>query len=103
MIYKSHYIIRRLPPLGGSLLNNKEITFCKTMVILHLLPYNITYGKVTIVNRDPYQRNGVEFIIKPYLRFKGKIGEQSTMLIKDPTGNVLEFKSFKDDTMIFNN
>ena len=49
------------------------------------------------------QRNGVEFIIKPYLRFKGKIGEQSTMFIKDPTGNVLEFKSFKDDTMIFNN
>ena len=39
------------------------------------------------------QRNGVEFIIKPYLRFKGKIGEQSTMFIKDPTGNVLEFKS----------
>ena len=46
------------------------------------------------------QRNGVEFIIKPYLRFKGKIGEQSTMFIKDPTGNVLEFKSFKDGVVV---
>jgi len=44
---------------------------------------------------------GAEFIIKPYTRFKGKKGEQSTLFIKDPSKNCLEFKSFKSDEMIF--
>ena len=43
----------------------------------------------------------VEFIIEPYIRFKGKIGEQATMFFLDPDKNALEFKAFKDDSMIF--
>ena len=43
----------------------------------------------------------VEFIIKPCTRFKGEKGEQSTLFIKDPSENCLEFKSFKNDGMIF--
>ena len=46
---------------------------------------------------------GVEFIIEPYIRFKGEIGEQATMFFLDPSGNALEFKSFKDPEMIFKN
>ena len=49
------------------------------------------------------KNNNIEFIIKPYTRFKGKTGEQSTMFIKDPSGNALEFKAFKNDGMIFEN
>ena len=45
----------------------------------------------------------IEFIIKPNIRFKDQKGEQSTFFIKDPSGNVLEFKSFKNDDMIFDN
>ena len=37
-----------------------------------------------------------EFIIEPYTRFEGKTGEQRTMFFKDPSGNALEFKAFKD-------
>ncbi len=44
---------------------------------------------------------GVKFIIEPRTRFKGKAGEQSTLFIKDPSGNILEFKSFQNDTNIF--
>ena len=36
---------------------------------------------------------GIEFIIKPHLRFEGQPGEQWTMFFKDPSGNNLEFKS----------
>ena len=43
----------------------------------------------------------VEFIISPTIRFKGQIGEQATMFINDPSGNALEFKSFKDPSQIF--
>ena len=47
--------------------------------------------------------NKIQFIIKPNTRFKGEKGEQSTFFISDPSGNVLEFKSFKNDNMIFEN
>jgi len=46
-------------------------------------------------------RNKVEFIIKPYVRFKGERGEQKTMFFKDPSGNALEFKSFKNINQLF--
>ncbi|MBT8255365.1 MAG: glyoxalase, partial [Bacteroidia bacterium] len=43
----------------------------------------------------------VEFIIEPYVRFEGKIGEQATMFFQDPSGNALEFKAFKDISQLF--
>ena len=42
------------------------------------------------------QRRGVDFLVKPSIRFKGQAGEQSTMFLFDPSGNALEFKSFRD-------
>ena len=42
-----------------------------------------------------------EFIIDPYIRFKGEVGEQATMFFLDPSGNALEFKSFKEPSQIF--
>ena len=44
---------------------------------------------------------GIKFIIEPYKRFEGEVGEQATMFFKDPSGNALEFKSFKDLDQIF--
>ncbi|SFJ97444.1 VOC family protein [Methylocapsa palsarum] len=44
---------------------------------------------------------GVEFIIEPYLRFKGQPGEQATMFFLDPAGNALEFKAFADRSLLF--
>jgi extradiol dioxygenase family protein len=38
----------------------------------------------------------VEFVVEPYIRFQGQPGEQATMFFLDPSGNALEFKSFKD-------
>ncbi|MCB0448258.1 MAG: VOC family protein [Gelidibacter sp.] len=43
----------------------------------------------------------VQFIIEPYIRFEGLVGEQATMFFKDPSGNALEFKSFKDLNQLF--
>ena len=43
----------------------------------------------------------VKFVIEPYIRFKGQAGEQATMFFKDPSGNALEFKAFKDQSRIF--
>ena len=37
-----------------------------------------------------------DFIIEPYIRFEGEVGEQGTMFFADPSGNMLEFKGFVD-------
>ncbi|MGE8385060.1 MAG: VOC family protein, partial [Pseudomonas putida] len=44
---------------------------------------------------------GTQFVIEPYIRFKGQVGEQATMFLFDPCGNALEFKAFKDMGQIF--
>ena len=46
-------------------------------------------------------KNGIEFIIEPTIRFKGKPGEQATLFFKDPEGNALEFKAFRDIGQLF--
>ena len=43
----------------------------------------------------------VAFVIEPYTRFKGEVGEQSTMFFLDPAGNALEFKAFADLEQLF--
>lgn len=43
----------------------------------------------------------LEFIIAPYIRFEGQVGEQATMFFLDPAGNALEFKAFKDISQLF--
>ncbi len=45
--------------------------------------------------------HGVKFVIEPYIRFAGQVGEQATMFFRDPAGNALEFKSFKDRSQLF--
>ncbi|MES2942045.1 MAG: VOC family protein [Pseudomonadota bacterium] len=37
---------------------------------------------------------GTQFVIEPYVRFKGEAGEQATMFFLDPSGNAIEFKAF---------
>jgi extradiol dioxygenase family protein len=44
---------------------------------------------------------GVTFVIEPYTRFEGQVGEQSTMFFLDPAGNALEFKAFDDLSQLF--
>lgn len=50
---------------------------------------------------EKLEAHGMEFIIEPYIRFEGEVGEQATMFFLDPSGNALEFKSFKDPDQIF--
>ncbi len=50
---------------------------------------------------DLLKSKGIAFIIEPYIRFEGLVGEQATMFFKDPSGNALEFKAFKDMSQLF--
>lgn len=64
------------------------------------------FGLVLEVDRfhDLAQRltaAGTDFLIEPYLRFRGEPGEQWTMFFLDPSGNALEFKAFRDPAQLF--
>lgn len=50
---------------------------------------------------EKLKEEGIKFIIEPHIRFRGEVGEQATMFFLDPSGNALEFKSFKDPSQIF--
>ena len=43
-----------------------------------------------------------EFIVEPCVRFAGQPGEQATLFIADPSGNVLEFKAMRNPANLFN-
>lgn len=47
------------------------------------------------------QRAGIPFLIEPHVRFRGEIGEQGTFFVQDPSGNSLEFKTFRDSARLF--
>ncbi len=50
---------------------------------------------------DRLRAASVRFVIEPYIRFQGEVGEQATMFFFDPAGNALEFKAFADLGQLF--
>jgi len=61
-----------------------------------VMEWNNFFDFAELINQQ-----GIEFEIEPYIRFKGKPGEQATMFFYDPSGNALEFKAFKNDNQLF--
>ncbi|MDX1624968.1 MAG: VOC family protein [Wenzhouxiangellaceae bacterium] len=47
------------------------------------------------------KHHGIDFVIEPCVRFEGRAGEQGTFFVSDPSGNHLEFKAFRDRSMLF--
>lgn len=50
---------------------------------------------------DRLKAAGTKFVIEPYIRFKGQTGEQATMFFRDPSGNAIEMKAFRDLDQLF--
>ena len=50
---------------------------------------------------DRLAARAIPFLLAPHVRFQGQVGEQGTFVLRDPAGNALEFKSFKDPSRIF--
>ncbi|MGP1352131.1 MAG: VOC family protein [Parasphingopyxis sp.] len=51
--------------------------------------------------RDRLEAADISWVIEPYVRFEGQPGEQATMFVRDPSGNALEFKAFRDRGQLF--
>lgn len=50
---------------------------------------------------DRLRAAGQPFLIEPRVRFSGQPGEQGTFFLRDPSGNALEFKGFRDEIRLF--
>lgn len=44
---------------------------------------------------------GIDFVLKPSVRFEGEPGEQWTMFFRDPSGNPIEIKGFPSMAGVF--
>jgi len=51
--------------------------------------------------KEKLLRKNVEFVNEPYIRFEGEILEQETMFIKDPSDNIMEFKTMVNPDALF--
>ena len=81
------------PNVATNLVDGHAVPASHFGVILHWSDYE------TFVSR--LRQAEVEFVIEPYVRFEGRRGEQSTLFIRDPSNNYLEFKAFRDLDMLF--
>ncbi|MCA9613236.1 MAG: VOC family protein [Sandaracinus sp.] len=50
---------------------------------------------------ERWKHDDVEFLVPPRIRFAGQVGEQATLFVRDPSGNAIELKSFRDPSRVF--
>ncbi|MEZ4445940.1 MAG: VOC family protein [Polyangiaceae bacterium] len=50
---------------------------------------------------ERFRTLGLSFVIEPRIRFRGRVGEQATLFIRDPDGHAIELKAFADPSQLF--
>ena len=88
-----HYKEKKLKDTNTNPVDGKDVPIPHFGVVLEWDQFHSFSKKL--------KEKNIEFLIEPYIRFEGQPGEQATMFFKDPSGNALEFKSFKDLNKIF--
>lgn len=93
-----HQVTLHLVDDAGSLDNSNEVDGDNVPtrhfgIVLGTLDWQALASRLEAANAN--------FLISPRVRFKGETGEQSTMFIRDPAGNAIEFKSFADPSRLF--
>ncbi|MES2629951.1 MAG: VOC family protein [Bacteroidota bacterium] len=89
----SAHKVEKMPDVPHNEVDGKQVPVTHFGIILEGTVWEALHQRLKTLN--------VPFIIEPYLRFAGEIGEQGTFFILDPAGNGLEFKTFKSEEMIF--
>jgi hypothetical protein len=84
-------LVEKMPAISTDTLDGKTIPTLHFGLILEWDNWHMLKAKFS----------QEEIVVGPYARYEGLPGEQMTFFIKDPSGNHLEFKTFKDDSAIF--
>lgn len=83
--------------ISAATVDGKQVPCRHFGVVLPWEPWHALKDRL-YAHKEAYD---LTFIIEPYIRFEGQVGEQATMFFLDPSGNALEFKSFKDPSQLF--
>lgn len=89
----AHLAVDRPPRAAESAVDGHQVPVPHFGVILPMDDWRALAARL--------QKAGVNFVIEPYIRFAGQVGEQATMFLLDPSGNALEFKAFADWEQVF--
>ena len=92
-----HQLVLHIDSSKANILNENSVDG-KSVPVPH---FGIVLDWDVFENFEKKVRSKVKFIIEPYIRFEGQAGEQKTMFFKDPSGNALEFKTFKNINQLF--
>ena len=92
-----HQLVLHIDSSKANILNENSVDG-KSVPVPH---FGVVLDWDVFENLEKKNRNKVKFIIEPYIRFEGQAGEQKTMFYKDPSGNALEFKTFKNINQLF--
>tara|TARA_B100001989_G_scaffold188641_1_gene137989 strand:+ start:488 stop:907 length:420 start_codon:yes stop_codon:yes gene_type:complete len=92
-----HQLVLHIDSSKANILNENSVDG-KSVPVPH---FGIVLDWDVFENFERKIRGKVKFIIEPYIRFEGQAGEQKTMFFKDPSGNALEFKTFKNINLLF--
>ena len=87
------HLVAKMPNLSTNPVDGKQIPAMHFGIILEWDDWHQL--------KDKLDKNCIEFVVGPYARYENQPGSQATMFIVDPCGNHLEFKSFKNDSAIF--
>ena len=60
----------------------------------------LNFDQFNLIAENLKEKNQA-FVVEPKTRFAGQSGEPRTMFLKDPSGNAIEFKAFKDLNSLF--
>ena len=89
----AHVSNNSVTELATSMVDDIEVPLRHFGVILSLDDWKKLAEKLKVA--------GIEFVMEPQIRYKGKIGEQHIMFLYDPSGNALEFKAFTNPDEMF--
>ncbi|SNT00449.1 hypothetical protein SAMN06265795_111105 [Noviherbaspirillum humi] len=89
----THLVEKPAQPAGQGHVDGKEVPVPHFGVVLPMEAWQALAQRL--------ERAGVEFVMKPQIRFPGQPGEQATMFFLDPSSNALEIKAFKDLSQLF--
>ena len=95
--FHGHQIVAHRAPAEGQLASNLVDGHPSPVrhfgVILDIASWESVVAKLKSAD--------VTFVSQPEVRFSGLPGEQRTVFVSDPSGNVIEFKAFARDDQVF--
>jgi hypothetical protein len=82
-----------VPTSGAGVVDGIQVPMPHFGALLEWKQFQEVAGRIRDAN--------LPFIIEPRVRYVGQPGEQMTMFLRDPSGNALEFKSFRHEEHVF--